>query len=416
MSSSSNLILPGSASEQSLFPEESQETFQVAISKSKSTKSEYKRELIRQINEIDAIEADALAFMPRAAIYAAMPYRQKRDAAGNLQMLYERSNNVLKLQLQSIDKNLGIPTGSYPRILLAYMSTTAMRTNSPYIELPKSVYALMGDLGLPKYGSSAQGMRFQIDALRKTLYFIEWKKQIQAGLDTISITRDRMSLIVEESVVWDVVSNRGRRMPVPDQGGYYVKLSQSFFNDICESPVPIDMRSMIALQDSPLAMDLYAWLTYRVSFLRKAVDVSWEAMMSQFGTYSRTCDFKQRCKEALGRVCVVYPKLRISETAHGIRIHPSPTHVPRTLPMRFDEPEDLQVQQTQGKSLPNQSVPPLIESSLPESPVAETPVEPKTKTKAKTARRGIKAKNAKPTGKSVRSTKISISRSKRLKN
>ena len=396
MSSSSNLVLPGSATEQSLFPEESQESFQVAISKSKS---EYKRELIRQINEIDAIEADAIAFMPRAAIYAAMPYRQKRDASGNLQMIYERSNNVLKLQLQSIDKNLGIPTGSYPRILLAYMSTTAMRTGSPYIELPKSVYALMGELGLPQYGSSAQGMRFQIDALRKTLYFIEWKRQIQAGLDTISITRDRMSLIIEESVVWDLVSSRSKRMLVTDQGGYYVKLSQSFFNDICESPVPIDMRAMIALQDSPLAMDLYAWLTYRVSFLRQAVDVSWEALMSQFGTYSRTCDFKQRCKEALGRVCHVYPKLRISETARGIRIYPSPTHVPRSLPMRLDEPEDLQIKSAQ-------------ELAAFESPDLET----KAASDAKPSKALTKPKTAKTGKKVTRARKISISRSRRLKS
>ena len=336
----SKLILPGDDFVPSLFPDEDNKqnliepaSFQSTVAKSKS---QVKTELIRQIHEINALEADSLAFMPRAAIYAAMPYRRQLDSNGKPLLTYERKNNILTLKLQSIDDTLGIPSGAYPRILLAYMSTCAMRTKSPYIELPPSLYNFLTDLGLNVHGSVMQNMRTQLEAIRKSLYSIEWKKEIIAGDEILSIKKDHMSLIIEESLVWERVARGGRHLKVPEAGGYYVKLSNSFFTDICNNPVPIDIRAMIALLESPLAMDLYAWFTYQASFLRKPKNITWEAMMLQFGSYTRKRDFKKSCVSAIKEVLRVYPTLRVSLTDNGIQICPSPTHVPRIAPMRKD--------------------------------------------------------------------------------
>ena len=73
------LTLPKPLGQDSLFDDEdvspdqqekAKGSFQKAIA---TTKTNLKQELIHQINEIDAAEADSLFFMPRAAIYAAMP-------------------------------------------------------------------------------------------------------------------------------------------------------------------------------------------------------------------------------------------------------------------------------------------------------------------------------------------------------
>ena len=42
-----------------------------------------------------------------------------------------------------------------------------------------------------------------------------------------------------------------------------VTLSTDFFQEIIERPVPVDMRALKALKRSPLALDIYCWLTYR---------------------------------------------------------------------------------------------------------------------------------------------------------
>lgn len=339
------LTLPKPLGQDSLFDDEdvspdqqekAKGSFQKAIA---TTKTNLKQELIHQINEIDAAEADSLFFMPRAAIYAAMPYRQKRGDDGNFLTTYERRNNALTLKLQTIAPEIGLPSGAFPRILLAYMTSTAMRTHSPYIELPNSVYSLMDTLGLNTRGGSTILMRNQLDALRNALISIEWNREVQAGDEIVRIKKDRMSLIIEESVVWEIVAHRRKRLAEPMLGGYYVKLSDYFFDEICASPVPIDLRAMIALQSSPLAMDIYAWCTYQASFLRKPKTISWSALMVQFGTYDRVRDFRTRFSQAMKSVLEVYPELRVSLTTQGIRLSPSPTHVARSMPMRVDQPE-----------------------------------------------------------------------------
>lgn len=42
------------------------------------------------------------------------------------------------------------------------------------------------------------------------------------------------------------------------------ELGEDFFKMVTASPVPVDMRALRALKRSPLALDLYAWLTYTV--------------------------------------------------------------------------------------------------------------------------------------------------------
>ena len=362
---SSKLILPGDDIELSLFPDEGDDklkpkepaSFQSTVAKSKS---QVKTELIRQIQEINALEADSLAFMPRAAIYAAMPYRRQLDSNGKPLLTYERKNNILTLKLQSIDDTLGIPSGAYPRILLAYMSTCAMRSKSPYIELPPSLYNFLSDLGLNVHGSVMQNMRTQLEAIRKSLYSIEWRKEIVAGDEILSIKKDHMSLIIEEALIWERVGRGGKRLIVPEPGGYYVKLSNSFFTDICNNPVPIDLRAMIALLESPLAMDLYAWFTYQASFLRKPKEITWEAMMSQFGSFTRKRDFRKSCIAGIQEVLRVYPELRVSPTDKGIKISPSPTHVPRIVPMRKDVILDVQKPEKPKEPIKKEDVTDLV--------------------------------------------------------
>ncbi|MGB5297070.1 MAG: replication protein RepA [Thermoanaerobaculia bacterium] len=44
-----------------------------------------------------------------------------------------------------------------------------------------------------------------------------------------------------------------------------VVLSAEFYADLVAHVVPIDLRALKALRGSPLALDIYSWLTYRMS-------------------------------------------------------------------------------------------------------------------------------------------------------
>lgn len=94
--------------------------------------------------------------------------------------------------------------------------------------------------------------------------------------------------------------------------------------------MPIDLRALKALKGSPLALDIYSWLTYRMSYLRKPCLIPWEALQTQFGAdYRRLRDFKRRFLGHLGNVVHVYPAVRLADCPTGLLLKPSPTHLPR---------------------------------------------------------------------------------------
>ena len=113
-----------------------------------------------------------------------------------------------------------------------------------------------------------------------------------------------------------------------------VTLSQRFFEQLIEAPVPLDLRAIKALKRSPLSLDLYAWATRRVSYLKRPLSISWASFQLSFGAgYAETPQGRSRFRgnaiEALGRVKVVYPQLKIEIQRDGVLLYPSLTHVPK---------------------------------------------------------------------------------------
>src|SRR3954466_7584731 len=85
--------------------------------------------------------------------------------------------------------------------------------------------------------------------------------------------------------------------------------SQKFFEQLVEAPVPLDLRAIKALKRSPLSLDLYAWATRRVSYLKRPLSISWASFQLSFGAdYAETPQGRSRFRgnaiEALGRVKV----------------------------------------------------------------------------------------------------------------
>ena len=118
----------------------------------------------------------------------------------------------------------------------------------------------------------------------------------------------------------------------PDQLGLWssdVELDVDFYESLINRPVPVDMAALRRLGRSPLAIDLYTWLTYRMSYLHRPTTVPWSALHQQFGAeYGRERDFRAKALRAMTKVAQVYPAARAVVETEGLRLHPSPSHVP----------------------------------------------------------------------------------------
>ena len=261
--------------------------------------------------------------MARVLVQATMPHSAK---AGNE---FSRSNGRIHVSILA-PSNVGLPYGSYPRLLLAWLTTEAVRTRSSTLYLGESLSQFMAKLGLLPTGGrwgTIPRLRDQADRLFKS--YVTAYENTQEGERSRSHGGNIM-VADEWDLWWDPHS-------AAEQGTLFqswVKLTDRFFGQVIDRPVPIDMRAIRALKKSPLALDLYAWATYRMSYLGHRTEIPWEALQMQFGAdYAESPqgrrDFKRKLIDALRKVSTVYPELRASEGEKGLLLLPSPSHVKR---------------------------------------------------------------------------------------
>ena len=140
-------------------------------------------------------------------------------------------------------------------------------------------------------------------------------------------TRDRQAgdgfLIAEKRVLWwDPRLSQGDAA-----SGSHVVLSERFFREATEAPVPLDLRVLRALR-SPFEIDIYVWLTWRFFRLRRPLTIPWPSPMLQFGCgYANHRLFKKRFLGYLRAVIDYYPEVRLENSAAGLVLKPSPSHI-----------------------------------------------------------------------------------------
>jgi hypothetical protein len=60
-------------------------------------------------------------------------------------------------------------------------------------------------------------------------------------------------------------------------------LSEQFFSQLSAHPVPLDEAAVRAISNNSVALDIYAWLSYRLHVLKGLTLISWVALKAQFG-------------------------------------------------------------------------------------------------------------------------------------
>ena len=222
---------------------------------------------------------------------------------------------------------LGLPFGSIPRLLLFWITTETLRTQSRRLELGDSLGGFMRQLGMAPTGGrwgTIPRLKTQMERLFRARITFE----TTADLGDQSGTRWSDMPVAPNGELW---WNHRR----PDQGtlfGSWIELGEAFYASTIASPVPVDVRALHALKRSPLALDLYAWSTYRTFRVTKAGRtqfVPWRGLMKQFGgDYGDVKDFKRKAKAALRKVQAVYPGLNLEDAPGGVNVRPGLTAVP----------------------------------------------------------------------------------------
>lgn len=265
----------------------------------------------------DAKSAGTVGYMARALVQATLPHRAVK---GNE---FTRQNGLFSLSIWSPE---GLPYGSIPRLLLSWVTTEAVRIHSPVLILGPSLSAFMTELGLPYATGGKTGSITRVKNQTTRLFCSSISCRYQ---DETRRRGKGFNIASDYDLWWD--PKDPKQMPLWEST---VTLSTDFFNEITERPVPIDMAALKALKRSPMALDTYFWLTYRMSYLRKNTVIPWELLQMQFGAdYAANAqgkrDFKKRFLSQLKNVLAIYDKAKVGPTDKGLLLKPSPPHIPR---------------------------------------------------------------------------------------
>lgn len=253
-----------------------------------------------QIEQEEAAKAGALGYMARTLAQVTLPHTNPDT------LYYERTTGKLTLAVRG-HKSYGVPFGSIPRVVLAWMCTEAVLTKDPTLELGRSAADFSRKLNLHYNGRDLARLKKQCLALARAVISVDADDPQNNGL-----AFEDLKIAKRGFVFW---SDKN-----PEQASLWestLTLTDDFFEAVTTKPIPIDMRAFHALSKSPLAMDIYTWLTYRMFVLRVSgrdeALIPWVGLKAQFGAgYSDDAmglrNFKSNFLKRLREVLVFYPE------------------------------------------------------------------------------------------------------------
>ncbi len=278
-----------------------------------------------EVWETTANEAGELAFISRILVQAFLPHTDPK-ALG-----WSRKNGNFTLTVKSgigADENgqfkpFGVPYGSIPRLILAWLNSEAIHnaqdsnnTNPQRIYLGRSLSDFLDKIGIDRSGGKKGGItRFKNQA--EKLFRAEITVT-STGLDMIS-ERD-MKVADGRFFFWDIAN--------PEQTTLWesaIELSDRFYALLIKTPVPLDWRILKGIKQSPMALDLYMWLTHRLSYLKEPIAIRWETLEQQLGAdIENNRMFKHQVRKHLKKIEAVWKDLKIDTSqADVIKLYPS---------------------------------------------------------------------------------------------
>ena len=267
-----------------------------------------------QVNQlVSASEADPdLGFMARLLALCSLPRTNPGDRKE-----YVRRNGPYTLVVSAGGLNK-LPFGNLPRLLLAWVCTEAVRTQSRELVLGPSLSEFMRKLDLHTSGGSSRGGRTRLRNQMRRLF------------------RCTVSLIYEDergdASVSSVIAHRTEfwwNERKPDESSLWksqIELSEDFFKEIINHPMPLDMNILKALKRSSLGLDLYLWVTYRTFILTYPLRLSWRQVYRQFGSNpvkahdkNTVKNFRRKVLRELKKIKMAWPELNYA-TGKGVLI------------------------------------------------------------------------------------------------
>ncbi|GBQ99303.1 plasmid replication initiator [Acetobacter nitrogenifigens DSM 23921 = NBRC 105050] len=278
------------------------------------------RDIVEAASAYMSDEENGLGFIYSGWAQCALPHRRLQPSEP-WQMSSDRIRLIIEPGIKPVGQtdelvHVGVPFGAHGRLILLFLQTEAVRTNSREIELGSSLRQWMRRIGISPSGSAAKSVKDQAERIsRCRLTF-----HINDGKGTNALVNQA---IVDGALFLDDPSNKSTSGTIE-----LAKLSEGYFEQLKKHPVPVHEAAVRAISNNSAALDAYVWLAYRLHVLEKPKMVTWAALKAQFGPgYKELFHFKSKWQKPLSLALAVYPTANVEVTDQGLILRPSPAPV-----------------------------------------------------------------------------------------
>ncbi len=266
----------------------------------------------RQVAAASAVAAEVVldpAWTHPGLCLTVLPHRARPNGE-----IWRRSGPLATLTVQPIadgeGRYLGVPYGPRARMILVYLQSEAVRTQSRTIELGRSLHQWLTKMGMSAGGSDYRAVREQARRIDRSLLTFEYR--LGAG---------------ERWRIQDTITRASHEHE--DGDDLTIELSEGYFRALMERPVPAAEQAVSQLRMRCQALDVYLWLAYRLHALEKPVTVSWQALYGQFGAeIGREAHWRPRFTRDFELALAVYPQARARLVEEGAVLEPSASPLP----------------------------------------------------------------------------------------
>lgn len=275
---------------------------------------EHDRSVVEAAASYMAGEEAGVGFLYSGWCQAALPHKRLPDDVA-WQIRSDHVNMLVQPGLRPTDSGppqpLGVPYGSRARLIMFYVQSEAIRTQSREVGLGRSMNHWLHKMGVPRGGKSIQTIRDQAERIHRCSFTFDGKGRRAPVF--------RMT-IFDKAIFSDLHDPRGQGSLFPE----VAKLSEPFFEQLTQHSVPLDEAAIRAISNNSMALDIYAWLGYRLHILKQRTLVSWPALKAQFGvSYDAMRHFREAFKDNLRLALAVYPDAKVEGEDRGLVLHPS---------------------------------------------------------------------------------------------
>jgi hypothetical protein len=225
----------------------------------------------------------------------------------------------VRLRDDNSQENIGVPFGSYARLLLIDWQTEALERGSRVIEMGRSASAVSNRLGINRGGPSNAKVVDQLERLAT------------CAID-FAFGNDKKGVIVNQRLVeaFEYVATPDPRSRQDMRLIERVTLSQAFYDELRRHPVLVDRAALRELTTSPLAIDIYLWLAFRLHSLPKETPIGWDKLWRQFGSrVGALKNFKTQFEGPLHLALSAYAAAKVRVGERGLLLEPSPPPLSR---------------------------------------------------------------------------------------